>query len=100
MIVKYMGGKYGQGYRYATHITKVFVKRTKLFLQREDCCSLDDVHVELVLPFPLLPSPSESSSYCCLPLEVSQLYFMAKYVYIRMYIYEHVHVRVPILIHS
>ena len=28
-----MGGKYGQEYRYATHITKVFVKRTKLFLE-------------------------------------------------------------------
>ena len=50
MIV--FGGKYGQGYRYATHITKVFVKRTKLFLQCEDCCSLDDVHVELVLTIP------------------------------------------------
>ena len=50
MIV--FGGKCGQGYRYATHITKVFVKRTKLFLQCEDCCSLDDVHVELVLTIP------------------------------------------------
>ena len=28
-----MEGKHGQGYRCATHITKVFVKRTILFLQ-------------------------------------------------------------------
>ena len=28
-----MGGKYGEGYRCATHMTKVFVKTTILFLQ-------------------------------------------------------------------
>ena len=39
-----MGGKYGQGYRYATHITKVFVKRTKLFLQ---CRNLKIQHFRL-----------------------------------------------------
>ena len=33
MTVEYMEGKHGQGYRCATHITKVFVKRTILFLQ-------------------------------------------------------------------
>ena len=30
-----MGGKYGEGYRCATHMTKVFVKTTILFLQCE-----------------------------------------------------------------
>ena len=33
MIVYYMGGKHGHSCAGATHMTKVFVKRTILFLQ-------------------------------------------------------------------
>ncbi len=40
MIVYYMGIKYGHGYTSATHMTKVFVKGTILFLQCIRSCKL------------------------------------------------------------
>ena len=41
MIVYYMGVKYGHGYTGATHMTKVFVKGTILFLQ---CIYISERH--------------------------------------------------------
>ena len=53
MIVQYMRVKYGHGYTGATHMTKVFVKGTILFLQ---CMHVTDVGFHV--PHTLLPTLS------------------------------------------
>ena len=50
MVAYYMGGKYGQGYTGATHMTKVYVKRTILFLQCISCLSQSE-HAQIGIDY-------------------------------------------------